>query len=566
MALLRLLVLVLLAIVIVYHDAEATGRRRGPQWIPGELIVGIKAGVTTASIDRERTDGTTVVATLPRSQLRLVRVPVDRLPEVELALAADPTVAFVERNRLLPPAEMPNDPVTSYHTALVGLPTAWDTTHGSANLVIAILDSGISPSHPDLAGKLVPGYNFWDDNDDTADVFGHGTEVAGIAAAVTDNDAGVAGAAWSCGLMPLRVTNRDGFASLFAILQAFTWAMDNGAQIVNLSFEGIHSSPALDSGLAYVRAQGGLTVAAGGNGGLLDPSPDHPDVLSVSATNADDERPSWASFGPYIDLAAPGVSVKTTRNGGGTVTVSGTSFSSPLVAGIAALVWSVDPGLTPAQVEALLKETAVDLGATGWDDRFGAGRVDAAAAVGAARAGHPSDTTPPTVEIVSPAEGDVVAGATTITAHATDASGIARIEFRVDAEGVATDLAPPYQYLWDTTSVANGNHTVAAIAVDNLGNQSSAGPLAVTVDNPVPPSLTGLSVTAAQPKTPLTLLGAGFDVTTVRVTIGNKYAPIITASPTTVTVKVPRLTKYTVVPVVIANGTAESAPLPLEIR
>jgi subtilisin family serine protease len=566
MALLRLLVLVLLAIVIVYHDAEATGRRRGPQWIPGELIVGIKAGVTTASIDRERTDGTTVVATLPRSQLRLVRVPVDRLPEVELALAADPTVAFVERNRLLPPAEMPNDPVTSYHTALVGLPTAWDTTHGSANLVIAILDSGISPSHPDLAGKLVPGYNFWDDNDDTADVFGHGTEVAGIAAAVTDNDAGVAGAAWSCGLMPLRVTNRDGFASLFAILQAFTWAMDNGAQIVNLSFEGIHSSPALDSGLAYVRAQGGLTVAAGGNGGLLDPSPDHPDVLSVSATNADDERPSWASFGPYIDLAAPGVSVKTTRNGGGTVTVSGTSFSSPLVAGIAALVWSVDPGLTPAQVEALLKETAVDLGATGWDDRFGAGRVDAAAAVGAARAGHPSDTTPPTVEIVSPAEGDVVAGATTITAHATDASGIARIEFRVDAEGVATDLAPPYQYLWDTTSVANGNHTVAAIAVDNLGNQSSAGPLAVTVDNPVPPSLTGLSVTAAQPKTPLTLLGAGFDVTTVRVTIGNKYAPIITASPTTVTVKVPRLTKYTVVPVVIANGTAKSAPLPLEIR
>jgi subtilisin family serine protease len=566
MALLRLLVLVLLAIVIVYHDAEATGRRRGPQWIPGELIVGIKAGVTTASVDRERTDGTTVVATLPRSQLRLVRVPVDRLPEVELALAADPTVAFVERNRLLPPAEMPNDPVTSYHTALVGLPTAWDTTHGSANLVIAILDSGISPSHPDLAGKLVPGYNFWDDNDDTADVFGHGTEVAGIAAAVTDNDAGVAGAAWSCGLMPLRVTNRDGFASLFAILQAFTWAMDNGAQIVNLSFEGIHSSPALDSGLAYVRAQGGLTVAAGGNGGLLDPSPDHPDVLSVSATNADDERPSWASFGPYIDLAAPGVSVKTTRNGGGTVTVSGTSFSSPLVAGIAALVWSVDPGLTPAQVEALLKETAVDLGATGWDDRFGAGRVDAAAAVGAARAGHPSDTTPPTVEIVSPAEGDVVAGATTITAHATDASGIARIEFRVDAEGVATDLAPPYQYLWDTTSVANGNHTVAAIAVDNLGNQSSAGPLAVTVDNPVPPSLTGLSVTAAQPKTPLTLLGAGFDVTTVRVTIGNKYAPIITASPTTVTVKVPRLTKYTVVPVVIANGTAKSAPLPLEIR
>lgn len=568
MMFLRISVFVLLVCATVTRGADAAGRSRGPQWVPGELIIGMKEGVTAASVGHAPPPGTTVVATLPHIQLRLVRVPVDRLAEAELELAADPAVAFVERNRLLPPAEMPNDPVTSYHAALVGLPAAWDTTRGNPNLVIAILDSGIDGTHPDLADKLVPGYNFWDDNDDTHDVFGHGTEVAGIAAAITDNGTGVAGAAWNCGLMPLRVTNRDGFASLFAVLAALTWAMDNGAKIVNLSFEDIHSSPALNSGLAYVRNQGGITIAAGGNGGTLDSSPDHPDVVSVAATNAGDERPSWASFGPYIDLAAPGVSLKTTKSGGGTVTASGTSFASPLVAGIAALVWSVDPELSPAEVEALLKESAVDLGDPGRDDRFGAGRVDAAAAVAAALAGAgpPADTVPPTVEVAAPAPGDVVTGKTTVAVNAADASGIARVEFYVDGVRVATDLAPPYQYLWDTASIANGSHTLAATAVDTAGNQSANRPFAVTVDNPVPPSLTALSAATAHPKTRLTLFGSGFDATTIQVTIGDKYAPIVAVSPTAVTVKVPRLPKYTDVAVVAANGAAQSAPLALEIR
>lgn len=569
MSIFRLLLVLLLACAAIAPPAvSAAGRSRAPRWVEGELIVGMKAGVTAASLGPAELGGSIVAATQPHTQVRLLRVPIDGLAAAESALAADPRIAFVERNRLLPPAEVPDDPVTSYHTALVGLPAAWDTTHGNRNLVIAILDSGIDPTHPDLADKLVPGYNFWNDDTDTRDVFGHGTEVAGVAAAVTGNGTGVAGAAWDCGLMPVRVTNTDGFASLFAILQALTWAVDNGAKIINLSFEGIHSSPALNTGLAYVRSQGGITVAAAGNSGTLDPSPDQPDVVSVAATNASDGRPSWSSYGPYVDLAAPGAALKTTKKGGGTATISGTSFSSPLVAGIAALIWSVDPSLTPAAVETLLEETAVDLGAVGRDDQYGAGRVDAAAAVAAALAGAgpPPDTTPPTVDLLSPTPGEVVAGKITVAASAADGSGVARVEFFVDGVLAATDPAPPYQYLWDTAAATNGAHTVSTRAFDTAGNTASAGPIAVTIANPVPPSLTALSSATAGSKTRLTLIGAGFDPALVQVTIGGKYAPVVAASPIAVTVKVPRLAKYATVAVIAANGDAKSAPLALEIR
>jgi thermitase len=569
MSILRLAPLLFLAcIAITPPAAAAAGRGRAPQWVAGELIVGMKPGVTASSLGPAALAGGHIVAAVPHTEVRLLRVPVDGVATAAAALAADPRVAFVERNRLLPPAEVPNDPVISYHTALIGLPEAWDTSHGNPNLVIAILDSGIDPDHLDLAAKLVPGFNFWDNNDDTRDVFGHGTEVAGVAAAITDNGTDVAGVAWECGLMPVRVTNTDGFASLFAIAQALAWAVDNGAKVINLSFAGIHSSPALDTGLAYVRSQGGLTVAAAGNGGGLDSSPDHSDVVSVAATTASDVRASWSSYGPYVDLAAPGASLRATKNGGGAVGVSGTSFSSPVVAGVAALVWSVDPSLTPAEVESLLEATAIDLGAAGRDDPYGAGRVDAAAAVTAALsgAGPPPDDTPPAVELLSPTEGEVVAGQITVEASASDGSGIARVEFYVDGVLAATDPATPYQYLWDTEQTANGDHTLSVAAADTAGNTATVGPISVTVDNPVAPVLTALSVANAQPKTQITLVGSGFDLATVHVTIGDKYAPVVALAPDAITVKVPRLPKYTVVPVAAANGSASSAPLSLEIR
>lgn len=551
----RLLLALLLALSVA---PPALAGRAAPR-LDGELIVGLKAGVVaTASIGERAGD-----ATDPATRAHLVRVaPGDEATEMA-RLARDPAVAFVERNRLLAPAEMPDDPVVGYHVTTVGLPEAWDLAHGDPSVTIAILDSGIDATHPDLAGQLVPGWNFWDNDADTHDVFGHGSEVAGVASATTNNGTGVAGAAWGCALMPVRVTNLDGYASLFSILQAVTWAVDHGARVINLSFEGIHSSTALSSAFAYARGHGCLVVAAGGNGGVYDGSVDQPDVVSVAATDAADRHPSWANHGPYIDLAAPGVAIHTTARGGGTAVVSGTSFASPLVAGVAALLLSAAPDLTPAELEGLLKSTAADLGATGRDDYFGAGRLDAAAALNAAL--PPPDTTPPTLSLTAPTAGATVAGMVTVRAGANDPGGIARVELYIDGHRHATAVAPPYTFSWQTTAVVNGAHTVALWAEDTAGNTASTAPITVTIDNPVAPEITALSAYHALPKHRLTLAGTTFGAGTT-VTVGNKPAPVIARTATTLTVKVPRLPKYTEQPVVATTDGAASNAATLAIR
>ncbi len=544
----------LLALLLSLIATPAVAGRPVPR-LDGELIIGLKAGVVTAASIGEAADAAT--------RTRLVRVAPGEEATAMARLARDPAVAFVERNRLLPPAEMPDDPVVGYHVTTVGLPEAWDLAHGDPSITIAILDSGIDATHPDLAGQLVPGWNFWDDDADTHDVFGHGTEVAGVASATTDNGTGVAGAAWGCTLMPVRVTNIDGYASLFSILKAVTWAVDNGARVINLSFEGIHSSTALGSAFAYARGHGCLVVAAAGNGGVYDPTADQPDVVSVAATDPADHHPSWASYGPYVDLAAPGVAIHTTARGGGTAAVSGTSFASPLVAGVAALLLSAAPDLTPSELEGLLESTAVDLGAAGRDDDFGAGRLDAAAALAAAL--PPPDTIPPTLALTAPTAGATVAGTVTVRAAAGDAGGIARVDLYIDGHRHATAAAPPYTFAWETTAAANGAHTLSLWAEDAAGNAASTSPITVTVDNPAVPEITALSTGHALPKHRLTLTGTAFDAGTT-VTIGRKPAPVIARTATTLTVKVPRLAKYTAQPVVVTTSGAASAAATLAIH
>jgi len=544
----------LLALLLSLAATPALAGRPTPL-LDGELIVGFKAGVVTTASIGEVADAAT--------RTHLVRVAAGDEAATMARLARDPSVAFVERNRLLPPAEMPDDPVIGYHITTVGLPEAWDLAHGDPSITIAILDSGVDATHPDLAAQLVPGWNFWDNNSDTHDVFGHGTEVAGVASAITNNGSGVAGAAWGCALMPVRVTNTQGYASLFSILQAVTWAVDEGARVINLSFEGIHSSTALASAFSYARSHGCLVVAAGGNGGVYDGTADQPDVVSVAATDASDRHPSWASHGPYVDLAAPGVAIHTTARGGGSAAVSGTSFASPLVAGVAALILSAVPDLTPTEIETVLESTAVDLGDAGRDDLFGAGRLDAAAALTAAL--PPPDTTPPHLALTSPTAGATLTGPVNVVAQATDANGIARVDLYVDDHLHATASTPPYTFLWQTTAAANGGHTLSLWAEDGAGNAASTTPITVTVDNPIAPVITALSAAHALPKHPLTLTGTTFDATTT-VTIGTKRAPVIARTATTLTVKVPRLAKYTDEPVIATTAGVASTAVSLTIR
>jgi subtilisin family serine protease len=286
---------------------------------------------------------------------------------------------------------VPDDPAypQSWHLPAISAPDAWDLTTGSPGIVIAVLDSGVDPSHPDLVSKLVPGQNFYDGNADTSDVFGHGTKVAGAAAAATGNGLGVASIGWQASIMPIRVTRSDGWASAWAIAQGLTYAVDQGARVMNLSFGGVGGSSIVVNAAEYAAAHGGIVVVSSGNCGCVESIPQSAALLTVGATDQTDALTSVSSRGDHVDLTAPGVAIQTTSRGGGYSSGSGTSFTAPIVSGLVALMLAANPGLTALEVEDLLASTALDLGSPGWDPSFGHGRVDAYEAVLAAAGGTP---------------------------------------------------------------------------------------------------------------------------------------------------------------------------------
>ena len=231
-----------------------------------------------------------------------------------------------------------------------------------------------------------------------------------------------------------------------------------------------------------MKNKGGLVVTAAGNYGREETYAASDSVLVVSATDSADQKASWSTYGSFVDIAAPGVGVWSTSMGGGYSAVSGTSFSSPVTAGVIALMMSANPSLSASDVQNVLLSTAVDLGPAGADIYYGRGRVNAAAAVEAARASAASDTSAPTVSITSPASGATVAGLVPVDVSANDNVGVSRVELVVNGTPVATDMMAPYGFSWDSTSVADGNATIVAYAYDAAGNYSSRS-LTVNVAN-----------------------------------------------------------------------------------
>lgn len=375
--------------------------------LPDELLVGFDASLSGVEAqDAYVSAGAEAVERIRQLRVHRIRVSPSLLQASQSALAGSPGVRFVERHELFAPTMVPDDGsyASEWHLQKIGAPAAWDVAAGAADVIIAILDSGVDPHHPDLAAKLVPGYNFWDNNTNTADVYGHGTAVAGTAAAIGNNGIGVAGVAWQSRIMPIRVTSTTGYASTSAVANGLTWAVDHGARVMNVSFGGVAASSTITQAAKYVAGKGGVVVAAAGNCGCVDSTADNPYIISVSATDQRDALASWSSSGNYVDVAAPGVGILTTYNGGGYGSASGTSFSSPITAGVVALMASASPALTPPDIERLLKANADDLGTGGWDASFGFGRINAFRAVAAAAGSSPSPTvTTTTLSIARPA-------------------------------------------------------------------------------------------------------------------------------------------------------------------
>ena len=449
--------------------------------------------------------GATVADEIQQLRVKRIKVPAHVIDKVKEALSHNPHVDFVENNFLAEASIIPNDSYYSsqWHHPKIKAPYGWDLSTGSNSVAIAIIDSGVDPAHPDLSGKLIPGYNFVSNNTDTHDVQGHGTSVAGSSAAISNNFAGIAGVAWENPVMPLVVLSSDNYASYYNIARAITYAADSGVRVMNISIAGSSSSSTLQNAADYAWNKDSLIFAAAANyntSTLYYPAAcNH--VIAVSATDSSDNKASFSNYGDWVDIAAPGVSIYTTANGGGYRSVSGTSFSSPIAAGLGALIMSVNPNLTNAEVEELIKQNADDLGAFGFDPYFGFGRINVERTLVAASSIiiDDPDTTSPTVSITSPSPGTTYTTAQTVTiyASASDNLGVSRVEFYDASTLKGTDTTNAYTYSWTFTGADNGAHNWIAKAYDAAGNVTSSSAVSLTVNIDItPPSIpTGLSAT-----------------------------------------------------------------------
>ena len=305
------------------------------------------------------------------------------------ALQKNPNVTHVELDIKVYALEEELD--NSWGVKRIGAGIVHDGGNVGTGIKVAIIDSGIDYSHPDLDGNYVSGYDFVNDDDDPMDDNGHGTHVAGTVAA-EDDESGVVGVAPAASLYALKVLDSGGSGDYSDVIAALQWCVDNGIQVTNNSY-GSSGVPGETVKAAFddSAAAGVLHVAAAGNSGNPPGRGDNVEypaaydsVIAVAATDQNDKRARWSSTGPDLELSAPGVAINSTLLGGGYGEKMGTSMASPHVAGTAALVlvWAANLGWTNDDVRAQLQDTADDLGASGRDSLYGYGLVNAAEAAG----------------------------------------------------------------------------------------------------------------------------------------------------------------------------------------
>jgi thermitase len=475
--------------------------------LPDHILVQHRVGADVDSDQQSlQSRGASLLSHHEGSRISVLSVDPGARDQTIQDLQASGQFSFVEPDYVAVPLLVPNDPNYSqeWHLQTIQAPTAWEVTTGSTGVPIAMIDSGVDPTHPDLASKLIPGWSFLTGTADTHDVLGHGTETAGTAAALGNNAVGVAGVAWQNPIMPLVVLNSSDWASYSDIANAIMYAADHGVRIVNISIGGSSSSSAMQSAVDYAWSKGTVVFAAAGN--YSSSTPIYPagctNVVAVGATDSNDTLASFSNYGSYVDLTAPGVNIMTTTSGGGYGGVSGTSFSSPIAAGVAALVLSRNPSLTAQQLVTLLEQNSDDLGAAGFDQIFGWGRVNASRAVVAAGGGS---TTPPSVTISNPPPSSSLQAAVTVQGNAIAPTSLSSIELWVDGVKNSTTTAASFSFNWNTTAVANGPHTLTVIAREPTGVSGQAA-VNVSVNN-VTPDTTAPSVGISSPANGSTVAG-----------------------------------------------------------
>jgi thermitase len=429
-------------------------------------------------------------------------------------LKKEPAVDSVSLDYIVHTQFVPNDPYysTPYATSKYGniaqwapqfisAPQAWDVTQGDASIVIAIVDTGLDPNHPDLAGKIVAMTNYVK-GEKTSDSFGHGTHVAGIAAANINNGTGVAGICGRCSLMSVKVLGANGSGPTSNVASGITYATDHGARVINLSLGGSSRTTIIRDALDYALNNNALPVVAMGNS-FTDYVGDLAywySALSVGALDQQGAKASFSNFGLQTDVTAPGIAVLSTMPTYSVTlntqygykmnydALSGTSMATPVVAGLAGLLLSKNPALTARQVKGMIEAAAGDMKSFNLTSGFG--QVNAAGAV--TLAGQ-AENTAPTLSLLSPAFGSVLIRNVTFLTSVNDNVAVHHVDFTSAGAryllpgtsvgypgGKGKNGSPPiaaWSSLLSTTTNWNGMFDLTATAFDRSGNGSipSAG-------------------------------------------------------------------------------------------
>lgn len=395
----RLFTIVLFLALFAMLGSAAAGQgpasaQQPPDIVPGEILVQFKPGTPGEAVaEAHRKNGGVTQEIVPGIEVHVVRVPAGQEAARAAAYARNPNVLFAEVNGFYYAVGEPNDPLfgQQWQYGNIKAPAAWDVTQDAPGVAIAILDTGIDIDHPDLAGKVAKSKSFTNDRK-LEDKYGHGTHVAGSAAAVTNNSRGVAGTCPNCKLYNVKVLNDRGSGQWDWVAKGITWAADNGGKVINMSLGGTYASSAVEVAVNYAWAKGVVIVAAAGNDGVTTkfyPAA-YENAIAVAATDSQDEKPWWSNYGSsWVDVAAPGVAILSTApNHRNTIwgtgvsygTISGTSMAAPHVAGVAGLVWSRYPLDNASYVRSQIESTADVLAGTG--DYWRWGRINACEAVG----------------------------------------------------------------------------------------------------------------------------------------------------------------------------------------
>lgn len=368
-----------------------------PPKAPDRLIIKFKESASTQQRNLLlKQNNTAIKESLLLSQTYVIGAKPDTISTLITKLSKSSLVEYIEPDFIATKVETPNDSLFSSQWGLtkVQAPSAWNTTHGASFVNIAILDTGIDQNHQDIGSKVTKRANFTTDSDFDGD--GHGTHVAGIASAQTNNALGIAGIGYDTSLYSVKVLDNNGSGYYSWIANGVRWAADNEADVINISLGGSSSSTTLADAINYAWNKGVIIVAASGNNNSS--SRFYPayysNTIAVAASDQNDKKASFSNYGSWVDLAAPGVSVISTTNNT-YESWSGTSMATPFVAGLAGLIAGYNPSWDNTTIRTKIEQTADKISGTG--TYWAYGRINACKAVDCvAISQEPTPTSTPT--------------------------------------------------------------------------------------------------------------------------------------------------------------------------